>query len=248
MSKILSELKRTEMNQFQEELAKTYFSGASSEQKYPPQPNPSIKNNKKTNGLLFIIFSFLLIVTAVIFLIFNRLSISVKITPAFTSGSDYRRYAEMIPFNKSGGLNNELIKNAVFYENAGNESSWGKEVIVLSNEDISKKAVLGIDLIKPINLNGRSLYFIMRGQNGGEEFRIALVDDKSNVCYSKTDKITNDWQAFVVDETAMKNFIDTERITHIDFEVNPAEKGFSNNSVIYFKNVYLVKQEGGLEK
>lgn len=250
MSKSLDELKQVETNQFQEELAKTYFSTASSKEKYSSQSKPAAnnKNDRNKNSLLLIIFLALLIVTAVTFFVFNRLTINIKITPATNSGIDNSAYTERVPFNKNGELNNDLVKHVVFYENTGNESTWGKDITVLSNEDISKKAVLGIDFVKPISLKEKILCFLVKGNSGGEEFRIALRDKENNICYSKISAIENGWQKFIVDGLAIQDFIDAEKINHIDFEVNPAEKNFLNSSTIYLKNMYLAKQEGGPEK
>ncbi len=250
MSESLDELKRVEVNQFQEELAKTYFSTGSSKEEYSSQPKPAAKdkNNRNRNGLLLAIFLTLLIITSIAFLAFNRLTINVKITPVPNSGIDNSAYTGIVPFNKNGELNNDLVKHVVFYENAGNESAWGKDITVLSNEDISKKAVLGIDFVKPISLKEKILCFLARGNSGGEEFRIALRDNENNICYSKISAIENGWQKFIVDGLTAQDFIDAEKINHIDFEVNPAEKIFLNSSTIYLKDMYLAKQEGGPEK
>lgn len=250
MSKLLNELKPVEANQFQEELAKTYFSTVSSKENYSSQSKPATdhKTDRNKNHLLLVIFLSLLFVTAAIFLIFNRLTINVKIVPASNARLDNSKYTEIVPFSKNGELNNDIVKHVVFHENAGNESVWGKNITVLSNEIISKKAVLGIDFAQPVNFNEKIICFTGKGKSGGEEFKVALQDDKNNICYSKIAAMENGWQKFALDGRPAQDFIDTKNITHINFEVNPAEKNLLSFSTIYLKDICFAKQEGGPEK
>lgn len=243
MSEIIDSLKQSEPNQFQEELAKTYFSSSPSKDNHFTQFQPTSKNKKTQRFFLGILLGLIGLFFVVLF-IFNRIEIDINILPSFKIPSTENKNTDVIYLNKEGEVNREIIKDIVFYENSDIESKWGKDLILLSNEVGSKMAVLGINFNKPLDMKENLLRFYAKGKVGGEDLRISLRDDKNNFCHSKINQLGNSWQQFVIDIEQAKDFIDPERIIHIDFEVNPAGRQNSYRSSVYFKDITLIKREG----
>jgi|GEM_PF-6741798 hypothetical protein len=246
MSKILSDLKESEPNHFQEELAKTYFSSAPAPSKGTSLIGSHTANSeyKKRRTIFFgAIAAASLIVLAAGFLVFNRVVVNINIIPALGSDSmTGRNPSDIIYLNKDGELNTDLIKNIVFYENSNSENIWGKKFIILSNAIASKKAVLGIDFTEPLNLKDNLFCFYAKGRAGDEELRISLRDINGYSCNSKVNELEKPWQQFVVNVDDAADFIDPEKITHIDFEVNPLERQNPAVSKTYIKDLYLAKR------
>lgn len=245
MSKLANELRQLESNQFQEELAKTYFSNAPSKESHLTQSKPDLKyKNRNYLSLNTIIFG-LSAAIIVLFFIFNRVAIEVKIIPSFaTKATNDTTTADtdVVYLNKDGELNTDLIRNIVFYENAHNDSGLGKEFIMLSNEIPSKKAILGIDFNKPLNLKKYLFCFYSMGRESGETMRISLRDSSNNICHSGINELGNSWRQFIVDAQDAGDLIDPENIAHVDVEVNPNEKQNVVRSTIFVKGIYLAKR------
>lgn len=234
MSEILDNLKSKtpKFNQFQEELAKTYFSS-------PPPKEPDFNRSEtapRDMKMLQIILTLIIGLAGGCILslfIFNMVEINIKVAPQ-------ARPSE-IAFSQGGELNRNLVKDIMFYENADSESSWGKDIILLSNEKGSRKASLGINFNQPMDMKENQLTFFAKGDRGGEEFRISLKDSGSNLCYSKINELSNSWQQFIVNPNSARNLINVEGVAHLDFEVNPLAKQDSKRSRVYFRGVCLTK-------
>jgi hypothetical protein len=247
MADILGNIDKLDAKNFQEELARTYFSTTSSREKNLQKPD----NNKIKKGVNWavpgmIIAGLILGFAAILFFI-NRTELNSKAVPAGYSPLVDKKIQkiDMVYLDKDGSPNTDLIKNVVFYENAGGESAWQKQSVILSNENPTKKAVLGIDFKNPLNLSETLFCFYSKGEMGQEEFRISLRDTENNSCNSIINKSQNAWQQFIVDAVNAKYLVDLKNITHIDLEVNPAEKQNLNRSTVYFKEICLTKKGEG---
>lgn len=246
MSKILSDLKESESNPFREELAKTYFPTApapSKESSHVKSKSINLKDKKRQAVFFGAIAIVSLTVLVAGFLVFNRVVVNIDIIPSFQPGSiTDKTPLDAIYLNKDGELNTDLIKNIVFYENSNSENIWGKRFIILSNAIPSKKAVLGIDFTGPLNLRDNLFCFYAKGRAGEEELRISLRDTNGYSCSSKINGLEKSWQQFVINAADAADFIDPEKITRIDFEVNPLEKQNLAISKTYIKDLYLAKR------
>lgn len=232
-------------NAFQEELAKTYFSSHTAKEERD-SPSQQTFNIKKKNRTPFIILLAMICFFIAALFVFKRLEVAVKVAPLDSTRLAENSSAEdLIPMSKDGELNRDIIKNIMFYENANAQSKWGKEFILLSNELSSKKAILGIDFNRPINMGVYTFYFYTKGKLGGEHLKLALRDKKNQFCRTKINVLPNSWQRFSIDAENAREFIDPESVTHIDFEVNPEESGNLSRSTIYIKDVCFIKKEGG---
>lgn len=231
MDKGIIDLNQPELNQFQEELAKTYFSPAPSKENHLTKPTS--ERQKRPHIFIGIILTLIAALVAALFIL-NKIEINIKVIPSsgINQLSD-RQPPDIIYLSKNGELNTDVVKNIMFYENSDIESNWGKESILLSNEEGTKKAALGIDFTRPLNLKENLLYFYSRGKRGGEDLRICLKDANDNICYSKINELQNSWQQFIMNADQAKDYIDSENITHIDLEVN---------STVYFKDFYLARR------
>lgn len=236
MSELVDNLKQPELNQFQEELAKTYFASFPSKKDNTVRPVISQKNKKTP----IIVISLLLGLIAGLLLTIYTLSvlvIKIKTAP---------QAVETISLNQSGEMNRDVVKSALFYGNASSESSWGKSFVLITGEDPSKKSALGIDFTRPLNMAKYSLCFYARGEGGEGDFRVSFRDSKGNVCFSTIYLLQNPWQEFIVDLASAKNLIDIENITRLDIEINPLEKQWQGqgNFKTYFKDINLIKERG----
>ncbi|MDD5449248.1 MAG: hypothetical protein PHO42_01440 [Candidatus Omnitrophica bacterium] len=242
MSKLLSELKQLE--QFQEELAKTYFSNSPSRDNPPVSASPMSKIKKINPPSLATIIVILLAAMIVGFFLFNRVAVEIKIIPASAQKTlnETRQAGDVVYLNKDGELNTDLIRNIVFYENAHNDSGLGKESIVLSNEIPSKKAILGIDFNKPLNLKKYLFCFYSKGAESGEQMRVSLRDSRNDVCNSSVNELGDSWKQFIIDAQDAGDLIDPEKVTHVDVEVNPDERPDSERSTIFIKEIFLAKR------
>ena len=242
MSKILSDLNQLESSPLQDELAKTYFSSIpSAQERQIKKPVQSKKYRLTKKLILTISLSAVSILAVVIFLVLNRISIDIQITPASLSAED--TYAQDVTYIKKGAeLNTDLIKNVIFFENADGRSTWGNRFVILSNEIPSKKAAMGIDFNNPQNLSGNILCFYARGRLGKEELRISLKDNAKGFCRSKINGLRGGWQKFAIDISGVKNLIDAENVTRVDFELNPAEKQNAYISKVHLRDIYLCKR------
>lgn len=245
MSEIIDNLKHSEPNKFQEELAKTYFFKNTSKENHFTQSQVLPKNKKIKTILLAVIIplSVLFIAAALIFT--NKLEINVSIYPHTKAVSEENVYDNnAIYLSKDGEYNKDAIKAIMFYDNASGESGWGKDFINLSNETGSKKAVLGIDFAGPQDMAERLLCFNVKGKAGGEKFRICFKDSENNICRSKINQLENSWQPFVIDMEQAENFINIKNVTRIDIELNPGEEQNISRSAIYFRDMRFTKREG----
>lgn len=240
MSEIINNLKQPKLNHLQEELAKTYFSTKPAKENHYTQFQQKTDVKKTNKPLTGIILGLIGLFIAAIF-VFHRIEIYIKIFPSLAGLTENKKDIDTTPFSKNGELNRELIKNIMFYENADTKSNWGNEFVVLANEIGSKKAALGINFNKPLDMTEGLLCFYAKGAAGGEKIRICLRDIKNNFCYSKIDELQNSWQQFIIKTEGAKEFIDTENITHVDFELNPEERADLNRSTIYFKDICITK-------
>ena len=238
----MDNLKQYDVNQFQEELAKTYFSTTPVKQnnftgtKLPPQ-------TPKTKKFFFLSILGLAAIFIGILFWFNRLEVNVNVFPVSKSGIvENANYLDRLYLSKDGEPNRELIKNVMFYENADAKSSWKQGVIILANEISAKEAVLGIDFNNPVDMSEKLFYFYAKGKRGGEDLKVSLRDTKNNLCYSKINELQNSWQQFVVDLGQAGGIIDTRSITHIDFAINSSEKQNLGQSLAYFKDLYFTKR------
>lgn len=246
MNEILDKVKSPESLQYQEELAKTYFSTTAARENRvnkpktstPAQPDQRSKKRRVISLILGII-----LVSLVAILVFNRVEIIVKVFPALQPNAIYKdKNADTISLSKDGEINRDIIKGVMFYEGAAAESSWKNGMAVLINEVNSKNAVMGIDFNNPVDMIGRLLCFSVKGKSGGEYLRICLKDEKNNLCYSKVDALQNSWQPFMIDINAAGNLVDPRRITRIEFEISPGAKEDLSRSTVYFKDWYFAKR------
>ncbi|MCX5716072.1 MAG: hypothetical protein NTV07_04320 [Candidatus Omnitrophica bacterium] len=244
MSNQINALKQADLNHFQEDLAKTYFSTPHAK----PQPQPKQPQETRAVNIsrpwrfFWIAFSLLLIGFTAVLFVLDKVEIDVRIIPALLS---YNAQANTVFFDKKGEPNRDIIRETVFYENASAESSWGKKFVTLANDIGSKKAMLGIEFANPLNTKEGTFCFSAKGDRGGEEMRIILKDAANNFCYSKTNVLQDTWQLFAIDTAQAKDFIDTEKITYMNLELNPAEKN-GPRSKIYLKGLSLKNKQGGL--
>ena len=160
------------------------------------------------------------------------------------AATDLQGITDIIPFGEGGELNKNLVRNFMFYGDADTESRWGGEFILLSNQDRSKKAGLGIDFAQSVDMGDHKLSFYAKGEAGGEQVRISLRDSQNSYCHSKIYTIENFWQRFVVDVSRVGDHIDSENIAHVDFEINPEEKQILSRSRMYLKGIGLIKEGG----
>lgn len=238
----MSKLKEAQDFSFQEELAKTYFPSAPSKENYFTQSSLLSKDNKKSMSLIFPLgIAGIVLVVLVIFFAFNR--VEIKISPAYTSGTDTQANAgDVLYLAKDGELNRDLVENVVFYEDADANSGWKKGVVSLSNDINFKKAAFGMDFKKPVDMSQTLFFFNAKGKSGGEEFRIGLQDAHNNSCYSKINTLQNSWQSFQVDLGQVQGLVDPRSITHVDFTINPGERPNLSRTQAYFKDLYLTKR------
>lgn len=228
-------------NTFQEELAKTYFSSYTTKENRDVQSQQTLKNKKRSRVPLIIALASIGIVIIALF-VFKKIEVAIKVAPTAGSVAESPGADGLIPLTKDGELNRDVIKNIMFYENANAESKWGKEFILLSNETNSKKAAIGIDFNKPVDLSRYTFYFYTRGKNGGEQLKLLLRDKADRFCRTRVNILQASWQRFAINPENARQFIDPGNVTHIDFEVNPDENKNSYRSTIYLKDICFIKK------
>lgn len=238
-------MKQVEIDPFQEELAKTYFA-KDIVKEADPKATPPQPIRKKTGKIkhFFLAAAGMIALIAVLF-IFNKVEIQVKISPTSKlKPPEAAVESKRIYLNKDGDFNRSIISNAIFYENATSESKWENGLVTLANETGSKKAVFGIDFTVSVNMLENSFCFYAKGKGGGEIIRISLKDIRNDICHSKIHKLQNSWQQFLIEIDGPLDNVDLNKITHIDFEINPNEEGILNPLTVYLKDMYIEKRGG----
>jgi len=244
MSELFNNLKQSELSELNEELAKTYFSQSPAKKERQNSPKPAIKPAESKR----IIRAVVLVSVALFFIalfVFNRLVINVNVVPLLFSGKAAQGdKASQIPFNVNGEINRDIVKNVMFYGDADLSSGWGKEIVILSNENPGHRAVLGIEFMSPMDCDANEFFFYAKGDTGTEHMRVSFKDSNNNVCHSKVSRLENNWQRFVIDIGKARAFVNPELITHIDVEVNAENEDAVNRSRIYLKEIALIKKGG----
>lgn len=229
-------------DQLHEELAKTYFSAASLKEDHLTKTKLPVREKKikqfALGGILGIIG--LLIITL---LMFNKVEVTVNISPTVQSGPvSENQSPDRIYLSKGGELNRDVVKDIMFYGDADIKSSFKNEIFVLSSDGNSRKAIMGIDFRDSIDMAENVFYFYAKSTPGQEELKISLRDTERNSCHSKINALQNSWQRFMIDIGQVRNLVDSRRIVHIDFEINPkGEQGIARFPV-YFKDMYFAKR------
>ncbi len=242
----MDKLKQTvEDYQFQEELAKTYFSTFPSKENIytasAPAPKP---DNTKTKKILFgVTAGIILIFIAAFFIIQKNGSIQLSSSDEKTDLPVSAADAGKAYLDKEGGINKDLLDNVIFYEGADSQSKWENGFVSLVNEKGAPHAAFGIDFKKPQDLGDNLFYFSAKGKSDGTILRIGIRDNKSSVCYATLGNMSDSWQRFAIDLLAQGEiFINTGAVTHIDFEISPDKNRDSLTSSVYFKDMYLMKR------
>ncbi|NQU73683.1 MAG: hypothetical protein HQ547_03115 [Candidatus Omnitrophica bacterium] len=235
--------KEPDTDQLHEELAKTYFSAASLNEDHLTKPKLPVREKKVKQFALGSILGIIgLLIIAL--LMFNKVEVTVNISPTVQSGPvSENQSPDRIYLSRGGELNRDVVKDIMFYGDADIKSGFKNEVFVLSCDANSRAAAMGIDFRDSIDMAENVFYFYAKSTQGQEELRISLRDVERNLCHSKINVLQDSWQRFVIDISQVRNLVDSKRITHIDFEINPKGKQGIARSAVYFKDMHFAKRE-----
>lgn len=179
------------------------------------------------------------------------------ITFAAASSFMYARYldflkekfagANMVKVIENGAVDREFIKNFGFRGYAKNNfSKIFKDFLVLNNAKKYNWAALAIDFRFPVDLTGRKLHLVLRGNIGGEKVHIIMRDTKNKSVRLADTYLSSRWNDKTISLADVKGYVNLKSINHIRIEsgyVGESNKiDWPISLKIYVKDLTITKE------
>lgn len=230
--------------EFQHELAKTYF-------KEPEKKKDKPKTEKWKPALPWIIAAACFIIALLAVLFKSSIDIKVRVfgeVPAIGSasvGSGIVEGADRGIFLINGGEpNKDIIKDVYFAGDGKPFSSVKKDELVLCNSRGWGWANYTIELKDAIDLNKLDIKYTARGLVEDEYLALVIVDSNNRLYRLEKDlssELTKEWQRYTINFKHVGKVIDLSNITKIKFEFGSLTAGNHPNAVILLKDIYITK-------
>ena len=220
----------------QEELARSFFSGAKKKKEEPEKVPEKLSPPPKTFKWWWIIAGLMVLVVP-FFLILNRhVDIKISVTKKVSDTGTY--------FIQNGKLNKNIIESFSFLGDAKKLSKIGPESLILINSKGAGWGNFEINFKNPIDFNKYALNYVARGKDGDERLTLVLVDKNNRTYRMRKDfylKLTENWQNYSVNLRPIKKYIDISNISKIKFEFGGLTTGNASGATILLKDVNIVR-------
>jgi len=132
-----------------------------------------------------------------------------------------------------------------FAGSAKSESEITDQYLRLVNSRGSGWANMKINFDEPLNLTKHKLFFMAKGQRGGEKFLIALKDSTNKTYQSiniMPQGLSNVWQKVTINLKETASAIDLNKVSEITLEIGSLTANNSVAATIYIKDLALTKK------
>ncbi len=224
----------------EKELAKTYLK------------SPGKSGKKKSSSFLtkipWVVAAIALCAALTAFLLSSNIDIKIRVASG-AAFIDKENPANVMPEKgvflvKGGEPNKTFINSALLFGDARPSSNATAEEIRLSSGVGQGWADYKIEFNRPVNLSGLNIRYTAKGELGGERLILMILDSDGRAFKVENDvssKLERGWNVYTINPAPIRNAVDLTGVSAIKFEFGNITAGNSPKSIIYLKDIMVVK-------